>query len=80
MVFLGFQLELKISTTEQLVLFDEILKICVSSLLLENSKDQAEVVSQDNKRERERERKISLTYSTEEGNMKTAFSQYKHKT
>ena len=54
MVFLGFQLELKISTTEQLVLFDEILKICVSSLLLENSKDQAEVVSQDNKREREK--------------------------
>ncbi len=52
MVFLGFQLELKISTTEQLVLFDEILKICVSSLLLENSKDQAEVVSQDNKREK----------------------------
>jgi hypothetical protein len=52
MVFLGFQLELKISTTEQLVLFDEMLKICISSLLLENSKDQAEVVSQDNEREK----------------------------
>ena len=71
MVFLGFWLELKISTTELFLLFGEFLNICVSSLLLENAKDQAEGILRGNKRE---VYAFSLILEKEPGKLNLAFS------